>query len=316
MKLLSIVIPVYNEEKGIHKFYNEMLLPELEKIKTLRYELIFVNDGSKDNSLEKLYTLADSNKNIKIIAFSRNFGKESALTAGIRTAKGDAVLTMDADGQQPPSLIHDFIAKWQEGSRIVTGIRSKFNEHGLIPRLGSKLFYKLLHALGETRTIPGETDFRLMDRSIVDEFNQLTEHNRITRGLVDWMGYDQTYIEYVYGNRLAGKPSYNLKKLTQLAVNSFVSLSTTPLVIFGFIGLFITIASGLIGLFDIIEQWILGDPLGLNWTGPTQLAIFIAFLVGLVLMSQAITALYISQIHAESKNRPLYLIDPKKSRNL
>lgn len=314
---LSFVIPVFNEAKGITRFYHDLLLPELEKLNTI-YEIIFVNDGSRDQTLPILQDLAQKSKKLKVLSFSRNFGKEIALTAGLRQATGDAVITMDADGQQPPQLIHEFVAKWQNGNgaQIVTGVRGKFEKHGLIAKIGSKFFYKILNLLGTKDTVPGSTDYRLLDRAVVTEFNRLTEHSRITRGLIDWMGFQQAHIHYTYGNRLAGKPSYNFRKLFQLAVDSFVSMSTTPLVIFGWLGAIITFASGILGLFVLIEQFLLGDPIGLHWTGPTHLAIFITFLVGLLLISQAITALYISHIHAETQGRPLYIIDQKNSRNL
>ena len=234
----------------------------------------------------------------------------------MKYAKGDAVITIDADGQQPPDLIPDFIGKWENGAEIVTGVRDKYTKHGLLQKMGSKLFYKLLRMMGNKYTVPGSTDYRIMDRIVVDEFNKLTEHNRITRGLVDWLGYRQEYVEYTYGVRMAGKPSYNIKKLFHLAIDSFISMSTTPLVIFGYIGIFIVITSFLLGMFVIINQYILGDPLQLYWNGAVQMSIFISFLVGLVLISQAITALYISHIHAETQGRPLYIIDEKKSLNL
>jgi dolichol-phosphate mannosyltransferase len=312
---ISFVVPVYNEEKGFIKFYEEMFLPEVKKLE-VDWDIVFVDDGSKDKTLEILQNLAKNDKSVKVLSFSRNFGKEMALTAGLREATGDVVITMDADGQQPPKLIGEFIEKWRGGAEIVTGVRGKFEKHGLIAKTGSKLFYWLLNLLGTKETVPGSTDFRLLDRVVVDEYNKLTEHDRITRGLIDWMGYRKEYINYVYGNRLAGKPSYDFKKLFGLAIDSFVSLSTTPLVIFGWFGAIITLLSGILGLFVIIQQFILGDPMGLNWTGPTMLAIFITFMVGLVLISQAITALYVSHIHAEVKGRPLYIIDRKQSRNL
>lgn len=312
---ISFVIPIYNEEKGFLKFYNSLLLPELKKLKH-DYDVILVDDGSRDKSLEIIQDLAAKDKHVKVLAFSRNFGKEVALTAGIREADGDAILTMDADGQQPPKLIHEFVKKWEEGGEIVIGVRGKYEKHGLIAKLGSKLFYMLLGLMGVRDTVPGSTDFRLIDRCVADEYNKLTEHGRITRGLMDWMGFKKVYIDYVYGNRLAGKPSYNFNKLFHLAIDSFISLSATPLVIFGWIGAFITFASLVLGIFVIVEQFIIGDPMGLNWTGTTCLSIFISFLVGLVLVSQAITALYISHIHAETQARPLYIIDRKNSRNL
>lgn len=312
---ISFVVPIYNEEKGFRDFYTKMLLPELEKVK-YDYELILVDDGSSDGSLKIIQDLAEKDKRIKVLRFSRNFGKEIALTAGIREAIGDAVLTMDADGQQPPKLIHEFIRKWEEGGEIVIGRRGKFEKHGFIAKLGSKCFYKILRMMGVKDTVPGSTDFRIIDRCVVDEYNKLTEHGRITRGLMDWMGFKKVYIDYTYGNRLAGRPSYNFRKLFQLAINSFVSLSSTPLVLFGWIGALITVASLILGIFVIIEEFIMADPLQLRWTGTTCLSIFITFLIGLVLISQSITALYISHIHAEAQGRPLYIVDRKNSRNL
>ena len=314
--LISYIIPVCNEEKGFLKFYNELLMPEIQKTKK-DYEIVLVNDGSKDKSLEIIQGLAETDKRVKVISFSRNFGKEVALTAGLREATGDAVITVDADGQQPPALIHEFIEKWQkEDAEIVIGVRGKYEKHGFIAKLGSKLFYKMLNIMGVKDTVPGSTDFRLLDRMVVDEYNKLAEHDRIARGLMDWMGFKKLYVDYIYGNRLAGKPSYNFKKLFRLAVDSFISLSTTPLVIFMWFGVIITIISGLVGLFDLIEEKLLGDPLGLSWASTTQLCLFITFLVGLVLISQGITSLYISHIYAEAQNRPLYIIDKKRSRNL
>lgn len=315
MKTISVVIPVYNEEKGFKKFYFEMLEPELKKLK-YNYEVILVDDGSRDKTLEIVQGMAEKDAHIKVLAFSRNFGKEVALTAGIREAVGDAILTIDADGQQPPSLIPEFIEKWEQGGEIIIGVRGKYEKHGFIAKLGSKLFYKMLNGMGVKDTVPGSTDFRIIDRAVADEYNKLTEHGRITRGLMDWMGFKKVYIDYIYGNRLAGKPSYNFGKLFNLAIDSFISLSSTPLMIFGWIGVFIAISSFILGVFVGIEEFIMGDPIGLKWTGTTCVAIFITFLVGLVLISQAITALYISHIHAEAQGRPLYIIDHKNSRNL
>lgn len=312
---ISFVIPVYNEEKGFSQFYEKMLLPELKKL-NYDYELILVNDGSTDKSLQIIQKISEKDNHVKVLCFSRNFGKEVALTAGIREAAGDAILTMDADGQQPPKLIHEFIKKWEEGGEIVIGVRGRYEKHGLIAKIGSKLFYKILGMMGVKDTVPGSTDFRIIDRCVADEYNRLTEHGRITRGLMDWMGFKKVYIDYIYGNRLAGKPSYNFKKLFQLAIDSFVSLSSAPLIIFGWIGAFITVASLILGIFVIIEEFIMGDPMQLKWTGTTCLSIFITFLIGLVLISQSIIALYISHIHAEAQGRPLYIIDHKNSRNL
>lgn len=313
---ISIVIPIHNEEEVLPEFLDKQLLPELDKIKDYKTEVIFVDDGSTDKSVSILQKYTDKSKKFKLISLSRNFGKEAALSAGLKYASGTAVITIDADGQQPPSLIPEFIKKWEAGAEIVTGVRDHFTKHGFVQKTGSKLFYWALRKMGNRHTVPGSTDFRLIDRIVVDEFNHLSEHNRITRGLIDWLGFKQEYIKYTYGARLAGKPSYNLSKLFHLAVDSFISMSTTPLVIFGYIGAIITIFSFLLGMFVIIQQYILGDPLHLYWNGAVQMTIFITFLVGLVLISQAITALYISHIHAETQGRPLYIVDKKSSRNL
>lgn len=316
MKKVSIVVPVYNEKEVIADFLTKELLPVVKKIDDYKKEVLLVNDGSSDGTLKIIQNFASKKKYIKVISLSRNFGKEAALSAGIKYAEGDAVITMDADGQQPPKLIPRFLKKWENGAEVVTGVRDRFSKHGLIPKLGSKLFYKLLRMMGNKTTVPGSTDYRLMDRVVVDEFNKLSEHNRITRGLIDWLGFKQEYINYTYGVRMAGKPSYSLKKLFNLAIDSFVSMSTTPLVIFGYIGVIITVFSFILGMFIIIQQYILGDPLNLRWNGAVQLSVFVTFLVGLVLISQAIMALYISHIHAESKGRPLYIVDKKNSKNL
>lgn len=321
-KTISVIVPVYNEEKGIENFLKQKLLPELEKIsKQYNLELILVNDGSSDKTLPILQKISDEIQKkhwieSKVIAFSRNFGKEVALSAGFQNAKGDAVLSIDADGQQPPELINKFITSWENGNEIVIGIRDHYTKHGLIPKLGSKLFYKILHLMGNKTTVEGSTDFRLIDREVIDQYNQLTEHNRITRGLIDWMGFKKDYIKYIYGNRLSGKPSYSFSKLFRLAIDSFISMSTTPLSIFGFLGSFISLFAFLLGIFCIINQYLLGDPLHLYWNGAVQMTIFITFLIGLVMISQYATALYVSHIHAETQNRPLYIISKKESRNL
>ena len=308
MKKISVVVPVYNEEKGICHFLSKDLIPELNRLEDkYNFELILVNDGSSDNTLTILQSFINDNKKtlnspIKLVAFARNFGKEIALSAGIKEATGDAVLTIDADGQQPPKEIHKFIESWENGNEIIVGVRDHFTKHGFIPRLGSKMFYKLFRIMGNKDTVPGSTDFRLMDR--------------VTRGLIDWMGYKKEYINYVYGNRFAGKPSYTFKKLFKLAIDSFVSMSDTPLVIFGYLGSLISIFSALLGLFIIINQYVLGDPLRLYWNGAVQMTVFITFLIGLVMISQYVTALYISHIHSETQNRPLYIISKKNSKNL
>jgi dolichol-phosphate mannosyltransferase len=313
---LSIVIPVFNEADGIRHFHEALLLPAVQDLQGVKsHEIIYIDDGSSDGTRGILQELANKDQSIKLVSLSRNFGKEVALTAGIAEASGEAIISLDADGQQPPKYIQEFIDKWQAGADVVIGVRKEYQKHGSIAKAGSRLFYSIMKRLG-SKVKPGSTDFCLISKEVQREFLRLTERERITRGLIDWLGFKQDYVYYTYENRLAGKPSYNLRKLFKLAINSFVSMSPTPLYIFGWLGGIITVLSGILGLFVIIQQIILGDPLGLNWTGPTMLGIFITFLVGIVLLSQAVTALYISHIHTESLGRPLYIIDKKQSRNL
>jgi len=309
-KLISVVVPVYNESAGIKHFLEQDLIPTLQTLSAYRFELIVVDDGSEDDTLQKLKTCQlPKQLPLNIVAFSRNFGKEIALSPGIKSTKGDAIIMIDGDGQHPTSAIPQMLEKWQAGAKIVTAIRG---ENTKKHSLSSKLYYLMLKITG-TKAVEGAMDFRLIDRIVADEFNRFTEHNRLTRGLIDWLGFSQEYIKVKTKKRLEGKPTYSRRKLTALAVNSMASMSRTPLIIFGYIGILITIFSFLLGLFILIEQYLLGDPMHLDWSGAVAVSIFVAFLVGIVLISQAMTALYISQIHTESKNRPLYVIDKTKS---
>lgn len=312
-KLISVVVPVYNEEAGIRKFLDGELLPVLSKLTKSSYntEVILVDDGSDDKSIERIKTAKiNDSLPVKVVALSRNFGKEVALSAGLMEAAGDAVIMIDADGQHPAEVIPEMVGKWESGADVVMAVRgANTTKH----RLASKLYYKMMRMAGNKNIVVGALDFRLMDRRVVDEFNKFTERNRLTRGLIDWLGFRQEQIPVETRGRIDGKPTYSFKKLVALAGDSMVSMSRTPLMIFGYVGAFITVASVIFGLFILIEQYIMGDPLKLDWSGAVAMSVFVSFLVGLVLVSQSITALYISQIHVESKNRPLYVIDRKKS---
>ena len=311
-KLISVVVPVFNEEEGILKFLEKELVPVLAGL-SYDTEIVLVDDGSRDKTVEKIREVENVIKNkmpIKMVAFSRNFGKEAALSAGLWYAGGDAVVMIDADGQHPASAIVEMIKKWEDGAKIVTAVRGQNTTHH---KLGSRIYYRMLKMMGVRNIVPGELDFRLMDRAVVDEFNKFTERNRLTRGLVNWLGFRQEYIKVQTKDRLGGKPTYSFKKLMALAGDSMVSMSRTPLVIFGYVGIFITVVSVIFGLFIVIQQYIMGDPLGLDWSGAVAMSVFVSFLVGLVLISQAITALYVSQIQVEAKNRPLFVVDKKNS---
>ncbi len=309
-KLISIVIPAFNEAENIDPFYQD-LTNALDSV--YDYEFIFINDGSSDSTPVRISSLHDKDSRVKLINFSRNFGKEIATTAGIHQAKGDAILIIDADGQHPVELIPKFVALWEDGNQVVIGVRQTNKNEGLVKKYGSQLFYALFNRLTKVGLTPGSTDFRLIDKAVQQVFLNLPEANRITRGLIDWLGFQRVEINFHAKPRLHGEAAYSTKKLFKLALNSFVSLSFTPLHIFGYVGLVITFISLILGLFVIIEQFILNDPLGLKVTGSASLGILVLFLVGIVLISQWLTSLYISRMYEETKRRPLYIVDKSRS---
>ncbi len=307
--VISVVVPVFNEGAGLETFHKNLQMA-LAALPDDTFEIIYVNDGSTDNSDHILADLTRTDDRVVVTTLSRNFGKEYALTAGIGQAKGDAIITLDGDGQHPVALIEKFIKKWEKGAQVVVGVRSE----GASRR--SRLFYALFNKASGEHLDPAATDYRLIDRDVQAAFLGLAENGRITRGLIDWLGFERATIPFATKSRQFGKPTYSKRQLIQLATHSFVSLSNVPLYIFGVLGIAITTLSGLLGLVVIIEQLLLHDPLSWKFTGTAMLGILILFLIGIVLMSQGILSLYISSIHRESKRRPLYVINRAKSHNL
>ncbi|HSX53094.1 MAG TPA: glycosyltransferase family 2 protein [Patescibacteria group bacterium] len=305
--ILSVVVPLHNEADGLLAFNTS--LETAAKTAAENYEIIYCDDGSTDDTAGLVKKLRSDNPRIKLIKLSRHFGKESALSAGIAEANGQAILTIDGDGQHPVELIPDFVKKWQGGAQVVVGISTNRKSESTVKRLGSRLFYKTFNLLTGQKLISGMTDYRLIDRAVQKEFVKLSEVDRVTRGLIDWLGFKREYIEYTEKLRTTGTPGYSFSSLVKLATNSFVSLSPTPLYLFGYLGVFITISSFILGVAVFIEQLLLSDPWNWNFTGTAMLGILVLFLVGIVLMSQGILSLYISRIHSQSKQRPLYVID-------
>ena len=242
-KLISIIIPVNNEEKNIPLVYGAVKTA-FHNITNYSYEIIFVDDGSTDNSVNKIKKLANANENVFYLEFSRNFGKEIATSAGINNARGDAVIMLDADLQHPAGLIPEFIKKWEAGAETVVGVRNKNKGEGLIKKFGSFWFYKIINLISATKIIPRSTDYRLLDKAVVREFNRFTERNRITRGLIDWLGFKRDYVYFTANQRINGNAGYSVFKLTKLALSSFISLSLFPLKFAGYLGIIIVLFSG------------------------------------------------------------------------
>lgn len=307
-KLISIIIPFYNENENLKWHHSKMEV--FLTSSNIKHEFIYVNDGSSDNSLAIVRELAKKSPNVRYISFSRNFGKEAATTAGLRVAKGDAAVMIDSDGQHPIELVETFIEEWEKGYRQVIGIRKESQEKRIFKKIGSRVFYFILRLLGANNSSQhGLTDFRLIDRKVIDEYNRLSEHNRITRNLLDWLGFSHTLVPFSAAERHAGKASYSMRKLVKLAVDAIVKHSTRPLKFIGLAGVVISILTAVLGIFIVIEKYILGDPLLLNISGTALLAVFLSFMVGIVLVCQGLLALYIENVYYETQGRPIYVIE-------
>ena len=274
------------------------------------WEMIFVDDGSADASTAELQKIAS--EQVQIIELSRNFGKEAALSAGLKQAKGDAAIMIDSDFQHPMELIPEFIAKWEAGADVVVGIRKTNKKAGLVKRAGSFIFYKIIRCISKVNITPNATDYRLVSREVIKAFNKLSESNRMTRALIDWLGFKRDYIYFEANERTNGHARYSIFKLFGLAVNSFVSLSLLPLKLAGYLGLLIVVTVGPFGLYLLIGKYIFASAFASSFSGPAQLAFLITFLVGIMLSSLGLMALYIAHIHNEVLNRPLYVIRERK----
>lgn len=309
--LISIIIPCHDEAanlKALQAAFAEVItgLPDT-------FEFIYVDDGSKDDTIARIRRLQAEHDNIRLIELTRNFGKEIAITAGLAAAKGDAAILIDADLQHPPALIPKLIEAWQDGAEVVVGVRQSGHGHApLMKRAGSAAFYRLMNAMSDVEIRADASDYRLLDRVVIDQFNRFTERGRITRGLVDWLGFHRAFVEFVPAQRHAGTAAYSYGKLVKLATTSVLSMSLVPLRLAGYLGLIITLISGPLGLFILIEKYWLHDPMGLSFSGPAILAVILLFLVGIILMCLGLMALYIGTIHTEVMNRPLYVARPER----
>jgi dolichol-phosphate mannosyltransferase len=308
---VSVVVPVYNEGQGLRAFHAS-LVEALDSVVRGEYEIVYCNDGSTDSTFTVLKELSAHKENVRVISLSRNFGKETATTAGIHEARGKAIIMLDADGQHPVELIPRFIERWRAGSKVVVGIRTANAREGFGKRYGSKLFYWIFNRFTGMKLAPGLSDFQLIDNSVQHEFRRLSEHNRITRGLIDWLGFPREYIEFKAKPRMSGEAGYSFKKLLKLAVDSVISLSISPLYITAYIGAVVLPVAVLLMLIMLVN-FVLGDPLGIRATGGAYLTVLLLVLVGVLLLSQGIIGLYLSHIHTETQNRPLYVIDEERS---
>jgi dolichol-phosphate mannosyltransferase len=305
---ITILVPVYNEGRNIPKLVSE-LHAVTAGIDRYDFSLLFVDDGSSDDSVAQIEALAAKDSRVHLLELSRNFGKEIALTAGIDALDCDAVIIMDADLQHPPSYIPQLIDRWEHGSEVVVARRTRIDKQPLARRLGSYAFYKLLNAISDFPMEPGTTDFRLLDRQVIDALKGFREKNRMVRGLVDWMGFRRSSIDFEAPERTAGVAGYSYAKLAQLALNSFMSFSLLPLRLAGYLGMFSTMVFGVLLLVMGIDK-MTGDVF--RFSSISFVIVVNALLNGVVLLSIGLVALYIGHIHTEAVDRPLYLLRRKK----
>ncbi len=307
MKKISVIVPMYFEEAVVSECYNR-LKEVLINLKKYEYEIIFVDDGSRDQTLTILEKIALANKNVKIISFSRNFGHQAAVGAGLRYSTGDAVIIIDADLQDPPELIPQMIELWENGNDVIYAKRKSREGETKFKLFTAKMFYRILNDLSDV-SIPKDTgDFRLADRKVVDVINSLPEHNKFFRGLFSWVGFKQAPIEYERKERFAGETKYPLNKMIKLAKDGIFSFSTKPLRFVTKLGIISMIISILILIYSLLSFAFDWNNLTAGWT---SIMVTITFFAGVQLISLGMIAEYIGRIYEESKNRPSYIINKK-----
>lgn len=307
MKKISVIIPMYYEEEVAEECYKRMTFV-LQNIENYDYEIICINDGSKDKTLTILENLAIKDKRLKVLSFSRNFGHQCAVTAGLKFVTGDVIVIIDADLQDPPELIPEMLKLWKAGNDVIYGKRKTRDGESVFKLFTAKMFYKTLNALSDVE-IPKDTgDFRLVDRKVVDTINSLPEHNKFLRGLFSWVGYKQIPFQYERKERFAGKTKYPLKKMLKLASDGIISFSTKPLKIVGGLGIISIVISFILLIYALISYIFKLNNLSAGWT---SLMLGITFFAGVQLLSLWIMSEYIARIYDESKNRPQYIIEKK-----
>jgi dolichol-phosphate mannosyltransferase len=300
---LAVVVPVYNESQGLDALY-ERLKGVLEGL-PYAWQIILVDDGSPDCSWDKIRELCAKDSHVKGLMLSRNFGKEMALTAGVELCQDvDAVICIDADLQHPPEIIPEMVKRWNEGYEIVATVRESVADYSMLKKFGSKAFYWVMTRYSDLDIPPSSTDFRLLDQKVVRTLLRFTERTRMFRGLIDWMGFRKIYIPFAAPARDTGQVGYSMKKLFNLAVNSFTSFSLLPLRFTGYLGL------GIIGISAVLMVFmVVGNMLwGANYTPMAFFTVFNTFLSGIVLCGLGMVSLYIGHIHTEVVQRPLYIV--------
>ncbi len=308
---ISIIVPCYNEESSLPIFYKEISKISKE-MNEVTFEFLFINDGSKDKTLEILRKLAQDDERVRYISFSRNFGKEAAMYAGLENATGDYVAIMDADMQDPPSMIKEMYNDIKsEGYDCVALCSPNHKDYGFIRRICTKCWYKLIGKISSQGQVPGARDFRLMKRKVVDAIINMKEYNRYTKGIFGFVGFNTKWIEYETPERVAGDSKFNFWKLFKYALEGIVAFSTTPLVISAIVGLIFCLIAFVTIIVIIVKTLAFGDPV----SGWPSLACIIIFVSGVQLFFLGIIGMYLSKVYLEVKKRPIY-IEKETEKNL
>lgn len=301
--ILSVVVPVLDEEEAVQPFVDR--LSEVFRQRTdIRLEILFVNDGSKDRTLEVLIQSQANDRRIKIVDLSRNFGKEAALTAGLHAARGRVVVPIDVDLQDPPELIIDMIEKWREGYEVVLARRINRRSDTWSKRVTANWFYSFHNALSEPFLPENVGDFRLMDRKVVEALLSLSETRRFMKGLFAWVGFQTAYIDYVRRSRIAGKTKFPAWKLWNFALEGITSFSTAPLRIWTYVGVAVSTVSFLLGFFILVRTIVLG----VETPGYASLMVAVTFFGGVQLVGIGVLGEYVGRAYIEAKRRPVFIV--------
>ena len=314
MEKISVIVSCYNEEQALPLFYEEMERVRKQDFDGIaEFEYIFVNDGSKDNTLKEIKELREKDKKVRYISFSRNFGKEAAMLAGLEAAEGDYVTLMDADLQDPPSLLRQmYNAIKEEGYDCVGTRRVTRKGEPPIRSFFARMFYKIINKMSSIEMVDGARDYRLMKRKVVDAIISLKEYNRYSKGLFSFVGFDTKWIEYENVERVAGETKWSFWKLFKYAIEGITAFSTTPLILSSLIGIIFCILSFVAIIFIIVRTLVNGDPTA----GWPSLVCIIVFVSGVQLFSIGIIGQYLSKTYLEVKNRPIYIIKETEKDNL
>ncbi len=305
MKLLSVIVPCYNEEENIRDFYNELLKNTLffEK-KEIEVELIYIDDGSKDHTVEEIRKLHDEDGRVHMVSFSRNFGKEAAIYAGLQKSKGDLVVLMDADLQDPPSLLPEMYEYIEQGYDSVATRRVTRKGEPPIRSFFARMFYRIMNKISKTEIVDGARDYRLMTRQVVDAILAMTEYNRFTKGIFGWVGYETKWLEYENIERKKGETKWSFWKLFAYSLEGITAFSTMPLTVAAVMGALFCAAAFIMIIVIIIKTLIFGDPTS-GW--PSMVCI-ILLVGGVQLFCLGIVGQYLSKTYMEVKKRPIYLV--------